>query len=100
MLRNPSDSVALFPHQNPSGTEHNCAEDLHKSTKEAGQERCLVAGVRPVAPLGAGRVVFLHFTVFLLTSSISSLAIFHLPTDTYRLSQIADKALIFDGNIA
>jgi hypothetical protein len=38
--------------------------------------------------------VFLRFTVFLLTSSLSSWATF---SPTYRLSQIADKALTFDG---
>jgi hypothetical protein len=35
--------------------------------------------------LGAGRGAFLRFTVFLLTSSLSSWATFHLPTDYRRL---------------
>ena len=48
--------------------------------------------------LGAGRGAFLRFTVFLQTSSLSSSWATFSPT--YRLSQIADKALIFDGNIA
>ena len=41
--------------------------------------------------LGAGRVAFLRFTVFLLTSSLSSSWATFSPT--YRLSQIADKSL-------
>ena len=48
--------------------------------------------------LGADGWVFLRFTVFLLTSSLSSSWATFSPT--YRLSRIADKALIFDGNIA
>jgi hypothetical protein len=47
--------------------------------------------------LDAGRGAFLRFTVFLLTSSLSSWATF---SPTYRLSQIADKTLNFDGNTA
>jgi len=53
-------------------------------------------GARAVG-LGAGRGPFFRFTVFLLTSFLSSSWATFSPT--YRLSQIADKALIFDGNI-
>jgi len=43
-----------------------------------------------VVGLGAGRGAFLRFTVFLLTSSLSSSWATFSPT--YRLSQIANKA--------
>jgi hypothetical protein len=44
--------------------------------------------------LGAGRGAFLRFTVFLLTSSLSSSSSRATFSPTYRLSRIADKALM------
>jgi hypothetical protein len=56
------------------------------------------AGCGGAVGLGADGRVFLRFTVFLLTSSLSSSWATFSPT--YRLPRIADKALIFDGNTA
>jgi hypothetical protein len=50
--------------------------------------------------LGAGRGAFFRFTVFLLTSSLSSSSSRATFSPTYGLSRIADKALIFDGSVA